>query len=66
MKNHLFVGWGGQGGRSLAQLRKVLEERAKDVEKLRRSGVKWDFLSIDSARDIWDCTKGRKYFGKDV
>jgi hypothetical protein len=66
MKNHLFVGLGGQGGRSLAQLRKVLEERAKDTEELRRSNVKWDFLSIDSSPDIWNATKEWKYFGKDV
>jgi hypothetical protein len=66
MKNHLFIGLGGQGGRSLAELRKVLEERAKDREELRRTGVKWDFLSIDSSPDIWNATKVWKYFGKDV
>jgi hypothetical protein len=66
MKNHLFIGLGGQGGRSLAELRKVLEERAKDTEELRRFSVKWDFLSIDSCPDIWNATKEWKYFGKDV
>jgi len=66
MKNHLFVGLGGQGGRSLAELRKVIEERAKNAEELKRSGMKWDFLSIDSNSDVWRASKGWKYFGKDV
>jgi hypothetical protein len=67
MKNHLFIGLGGQGGRSLAELRKVIEHREKDVLELQqKQGVKWNFLSIDSSSDVWDATKDWKNFGKDV
>jgi len=66
MKNHLFIGLGGQGGRSLAELRKVIEQRNRDAAQLKDRKLKWEFLSIDSSSDIWNAGKGWKYFGKDV
>jgi hypothetical protein len=66
MKNHLFIGLGGQGGRSLSEIRKVMEQRANDVQELTSSNVKFDFLSIDSSSNVWETTKNWKYFGKDL
>src|SRR5262245_24867200 len=66
MKNHLFIGLGGLGGRSIAELRKVMEARHRDVARLKESGADWSFLSIDSSSDIWNDRKLWTYFGKDV
>ncbi|MDB6076545.1 MAG: hypothetical protein JWO82_292 [Akkermansiaceae bacterium] len=66
MRNHLFIGLGGQGGRSLAELRKVMEQRSKDVTQIRELGQNWEFLSIDSSSDVWNSGKAWKYFGKDL
>jgi hypothetical protein len=66
MKNHLFIGLGGQGGRSLSELRKVIEQRHKDAAQLKDRRVKWEYLSIDSSSDVWNASKSWKYFGKDV
>jgi hypothetical protein len=66
MKNHLFIGLGGQGGRSIAELRKVIEQRHKDAAQLKDRKLKWEYLSIDSSSDVWNASKSWKYFGKDV
>ncbi|MFB1487691.1 MULTISPECIES: tubulin-like doman-containing protein [unclassified Thiocapsa] len=52
MKNHLFIGLGGQGGRTLGELRKVMMQRARDVAALEAIDVRLAFLAIDSSDDV--------------
>jgi len=52
MKNHLFIGLGGQGGRTLGELRKVMAQRAEDVAALEAKDVRLAFLAIDSSDDV--------------
>lgn len=66
MKNHLFIGLGGQGGNTIAELRKVFESRDKDVKTLTEKGQQWDFLYIDSSRDVSNVRKTWTHFGKDL
>lgn len=66
MKNHLFIGLGGQGGRTLAEIRKVMCQRKKDAEDLRRAGVNWDYLAIDSSMDVRNEKRVWTYFGEDL
>lgn len=66
MKNHLFIGLGGQGGKSIAELQKVFANRSEDAKSLRNSGQQWDFLYIDSSRDITNERKNWVYFGQDL
>ena len=66
MNNHLFIGLGGQGARTLSELLKVMEQRHEDRDELKNGPVNWDFLSIDSSSDVWDAKKDWKYFGKDL
>lgn len=62
----MFIGLGGQGARSLAELRKVMESRSRDSARLKQAGVKWEFLSIDSGGDVWRDHRQWNYFGKDL
>lgn len=66
MKNHLFIGLGGQGGRTLAEMRKVMAQREKDTNALAAAGVRWQFLGIDSSTDVKNELKTWKYFGEDL
>jgi hypothetical protein len=66
MKNHLFIGLGGQGGESIAALRKVFDQRKEDAKSLHDSGHRWDFLYIDSSRDVMDSRQNWIHFGKDL
>ena len=66
MKNHVFIGLGGQGGRSLAELQKVMAQRHKEKDALREANVNWAFLSIDSSSDVWNARKDWNYFGEDL
>lgn len=67
MKNHLFIGLGGQGGRSLAEIRKVIAQREKEAAALKNDHrVKWSFLSIDSSSDVWNESAQWSYFGEDL
>lgn len=66
MINHLFIGLGGQGGNSLGELKKVIENRERDVRTLADKGVKWDFLYIDSSRDVSNTRKVWTHFGKNL
>ncbi len=66
MKNHLFIGLGGQGGKSIAELQKVLANRSKDAKSLRDNGQKWDFLYIDSSKDVTNERRNWVYFGNDL
>lgn len=66
MKNHLFIGLGGQGGNTIAELRKVIESRDNDVKTLRNKGQQWDYLYIDSSRDVSNVRKTWTHFGKDL
>ena len=52
MKNHLFIGLGGQGGRTLGELRKVMQQRERDVAALEGQAVRLAFLAIDSSDDV--------------
>ncbi|MDF1826630.1 MAG: tubulin-like doman-containing protein [Verrucomicrobiales bacterium] len=66
MKNHLFIGLGGQGGKSIAELRKVFEQRSEDADSLRDQGQHWDFLYIDSSRDVINRRENWTHFGKNL
>ncbi len=66
MKNHLFIGLGGQGGKSIAELRKVFDQRDKDAKSLDRAGHRWDFLYIDSSRDVTNNRQNWTHFGKNL
>ena len=66
MRNHLFIGLGGQGGKTIAELRKVFEAREGDARFLRDQGVQWDFLYIDSSRDVTNSRANWIYFGKNL
>ncbi|WP_295390450.1 tubulin-like doman-containing protein [uncultured Thiodictyon sp.] len=66
MRNHLFIGLGGQGGRTLGELRKVMEQRAKDTAILRRQGVGTAFLAIDSSNDVQNHRRSWTVFGTDL
>jgi hypothetical protein len=66
MKNHLFIGLGGQGGRTLGELRKVMAQRAKDAAALRKQGVGTAFLAIDSSNDVQNDRRTWTVFGTDL
>lgn len=66
MKNHLFIGLGGQGGKSIAELRKVFDQRDEDAKSLSDSGHRWDFLYIDSSRDVTNNRQNWTHFGKNL
>jgi hypothetical protein len=66
MKNHLFIGLGGQGGRTLAELRKVMRQRTNDTNDLREAHVNWDYLAIDSSMDVRNEKRTWTYFGEDL
>jgi hypothetical protein len=67
MKNHLFIGLGGQGGNTIAALRKVIESRENDVRKISSDlHVKWDILYIDSSTSDLNVRKTWTHFGKDL
>lgn len=66
MKNHLFIGLGGQGGRTLAELRKVMAQRAEDRGRLEQNGVKLAFLAIDSSDDVRNTKSYWTDFGSDL
>jgi hypothetical protein len=66
MKNHLFIGLGGQGGKSIAELRKVFDQRADDAKSLSDQKIKWDFLYIDSSRDVSNSRENWTHFGKSL
>lgn len=66
MKNHLFIGLGGQGGRTLAEIRKVMRQRKNDTDDLLGGRVQWDFLAIDSSMDVRNEKRTWTYFGEDL
>lgn len=66
MKNHLFIGLGGQGGNTIAELCKVIESRDNDVKTLKDKGQQWNYLYIDSSRDVSNVRKTWTHFGKDL
>ena len=66
MKNHLFIGLGGQGGNSLAALRKVVESRENDVTSLKQRQTNWDYLYIDTSDNIKRVNHTWTHFGKDL
>ena len=67
MRNHLFIGLGGQGGRTLGALRKVVHERAREAAELEGDHrVKLDYLAIDSSDDIRKERDAWTDFGKDL
>ncbi len=66
MKNHLFIGLGGQGSRTLAELRKVMAQRERDRKALATGGIRWEFLAIDSSTDVKNELKCWTLFGDDL
>lgn len=65
MQNHLFIGLGGQGGRTLGELRKVMAQRSKDTSALTEHNVKIEFLAIDSSDDVRNDRRSWTDFGTD-
>ncbi len=66
MQNHLFIGLGGQGGRTLGELRKVMAQRARDAAALDQQGVRTGFLAIDSSDDVQNDRRTWTVFGTDL
>ncbi|PAW66810.1 MAG: hypothetical protein B9S38_13240 [Verrucomicrobiia bacterium Tous-C4TDCM] len=66
MKNHLFIGLGGQGGKTIAELKKVFASRDRDASQLKELGLACDFLYIDSSRDVTDERRNWFHYGKDL
>ncbi|MDA8960095.1 tubulin-like doman-containing protein [Akkermansiaceae bacterium] len=66
MKNHLFIGLGGQGGKTIGELRKVIASRENDVKTLKEQGTNWDFLYIDSSRDVTKERGSWTHFGENL
>lgn len=66
MKNHLFIGLGGQGGRTLGEIRKVMAQRKEDTKALKTQGVALEFLAIDSSRDVRNDKRSWSNFGTDL
>lgn len=66
MINHLFIGLGGQGGKTLGELKKVFANRASDVKALKKKGMDWDFLYIDSSRNVVNSRKVWTHFGENL
>jgi hypothetical protein len=64
MKNHLFIGLGGQGGNTIAELKKVFAQRSADAANLSSTGHNWDFLYIDSSKEQFYQASLWSYFGK--
>lgn len=52
MKNEFIIGLGGQGGRSIQELRRTIKLRSKDYEAICDEGCMIDYLYIDSNTDI--------------
>ena len=65
-KKHLFIGLGGQGARTIASLRKVMKQRAANMQELEGVGVAFDFLSIDTSPAVWNSRKEWTHFGEDL
>lgn len=66
MKNHLFIGLGGQGGKSIAELRKTEHARSNDAKLLNSEGVMWDFFYIDSSPDVISNRSNWTHFGENL
>lgn len=66
MQNHLFIGLGGQGGRTLGELRRIAAQRAGDLDALARAGVRLDYLGIDSSNDVRNDRGTWTDFGQDL
>lgn len=66
MKNHLFIGLGGQGGKTIAELQKVICSRSQDADHIKGLGQNWDFLYIDSSRDVTEERRNWVHFGKNL
>lgn len=67
MKNHLFIGLGGQGGNSIAELRKVITQRKEDMRSLEEiRSCQFDFLYIDSSTSDLNDESEWTYFGEDL
>lgn len=67
MTNHLFIGLGGQGCRTLAELRKVMAQRDGDTQRLKKElHMGFEFLAIDSSVDVKKERKCWTYFGQDL
>lgn len=65
MTNELIIGLGGQGGRSIQELRRTIELRRKDYDSIIAAGAKFDYLYIDSSADILHNNKW-SVFGKNI
>lgn len=66
MLKNLFIGLGGQGGRTLAALRRTMVIRDKDKQAMEDVGAKFDYLYIDSDTDVRNNSSEWKVFGENV
>ncbi len=55
-QNHLIIGLGGAGGRSLAAIKRAMILRKSDVESIKEKGANFNYLYIDSNDDILNAT----------
>ena len=51
---------------SISELRKVIQQRQEDANSLEKQGTKWDFLYIDSSRDVTNSRENWTHFGKSL
>ncbi len=69
MFKQLYIGLGGQGAKSICEIKKAIYERELYALANPSSGsfnVNHAFLSIDSSPDIWNAKKAWKHMGKDL
>ena len=66
-QNHIIIGLGGVGGRSIAAIRKAIYvTRKADIDYIEKEGANFSFLYIDSNDDVlcskclW-CSAGKSY-----
>lgn len=68
-KKQLFIGLGGQGAKSIREIRKVIYERqlnAKANPNAAECEVRCAYLSIDTSGDIWKAKDKWVHMGKDL
>lgn len=69
MKKQLFIGLGGQGAKSIREIRKVIYERqlnAKANPNAAPCDIPCAYLSIDTSGDIWKAKDTWTHMGKDL
>lgn len=63
--NHLIIGLGGSGGKIIRNLRKTIE-RNKDTQASSPSEALFEYLYVDTSRDVIDAHDDWKVLGREV